>query len=257
MNQLATTLLIGSFISWCVSLAHRGRVWAFAAWFPFAATSAIATLAWIAIIPQLGNTGGGAGAGFAALGAAMAFLLLLISPFLLFISIRFRPVLYTPVVVIPTILCIAIGIPAVWSAVAKASVVPVHLTFQASDGTLISGVRVSYETRNRVNGFSAPVLSGEVISQSDGSVTVFTRDTHELNLRFSCDGFSPTGMRIDRAFPRLGRGRQCKMNWQISLPEHRWPQGKSETFYLPIADELSGVVYLPRINQTDLPYPNY
>lgn len=131
-----------------------------------------------------------------------------------------------------------------------------HLVFLSTDGSLIQGVSVRFESRNKVNGFSAPVISGSVGSAADGAVTVFTRSTHELNLDFKLDTFAPTSMLIERPFPSLGRGRQCSMNWQIDVPGERWPKSRSKLFYVPDGDELTVTVYLPRLNEADLPYPN-
>jgi hypothetical protein len=256
MNHVVYPFILGSFVAWCAALIFRRSVWAFCCWLPFSCLSAVATLAWLAVIPQLGNSGGGAGAGFAALGMAMAFLMLLAAPFLLFLSIRFRPLYYQPAVVGITVVTLGVGLPVIWGASVSASRQPVHLVFLSTDGSLIPGVSVRFESRNKVNGFSAPVISGSAVSAADGAVTVFTRSTHELNLDFKLDTFAPTSMRIERSFPSLGQGRQCSMSWQIDVPGERWPKSRSELFYVPDGAELTVTVYLPRLNEANLPYPN-
>jgi hypothetical protein len=248
--------LLGGFLAWCVSLAFRDRSWAFILWFPFSASSLIASFAWLGLLPQLGNSGSGAAEGFAALGVALAFLSLLPALVLLFLSIRFRPRHYPPAIVVSTILICAVGLPAVWARGVRTSETPVRLIFRATDGSLVPAVRVEYESRNKENGFSAPVLKGAVVSNIDGLAIVFTRNTHELNLRLAATGYAPTQMSIERSFPRLKMGRQCNLSWQITVPTHRWPQSKSEMFYIPDEDTITAEVYLPRIDEVDLPYPN-
>lgn len=255
MNDVVNPFIIGSFVAWCAALMYRRSVWAFCGWLPFTCLSAAATLAWLAVIPQLGNSGSGAGAGFAALGMAMAFLMLLVAPFLLFLSVRFRPLRYQPVVVGITVGALGVVLPAIWGASVRTSGQPVHLKFLSTDGSLIQGVSVRFESRNKADGFSAPAISGSVASAADGTVTVFTRSTHELNLDFKVDTFAPTSMRIERSFPTLGRGRQCGMSWQVEVAGERWPKSRSELFYVPDGDELTVTVYLPRLNEADLPYP--
>jgi hypothetical protein len=138
----------------------------------------------------------------------------------------------------------------------QTSETPVRLTFRSSDGTLLSAVQIEYESRNKENGFSAPVLKGSVVSSSEGIATVATRSTHELNLRFKAAGCAPTDMRIERSFPRLNEGRQCTLNWQFNVPTKRWPQSKTEMFYIPDEATLAADVFLPRVDEPDLPYPN-
>lgn len=46
-------------------------------------------------------------------GLAMAFFMLLAAPFLLFLSIRFRPLYYQPAVVGITVVALAVGLPVV------------------------------------------------------------------------------------------------------------------------------------------------
>lgn len=256
MNQLVAILLIGSFIAWCYALNFRRERWAFAAWFPFTAASAVGTLAWLSVIPQLGNSGGGAGGGFAALGAAMAFFYLLISPVILVVAIRFRPQQLSPGVVTSTVLLMAVGIPFLWALASHVDTVPVHLNFKTTDGSVIPNVAITYETRNRVDGFAARSLSGSVRTDAKGDATVYTRSTHEVNLEFKCEGFAATSMWIDRAFPKLA-GYQCRLNWQVQSQTDRWPQTKTAMWDLAIAKELTATIYLPRINEAALPYPEY
>ena len=137
MNQLAAGLLIGSFIAWCFALAFRGEKWAFAGWFPFTAASACGTLAWLSVIPQLGNSGGGAAGGFAALGSAIAFFYLASSPVLLVVAIRLRPQRLSPAIVVPTMLLVFVGVPVLWGLASYSDKVPVHLNFKTTDGSAI------------------------------------------------------------------------------------------------------------------------
>lgn len=256
MNHIATPLLLGGFLAWCVSLVFRDRPWAFVGWFPFSVASLVASFAWLGIVPQLGNSGGGPEGGFAALGVVLAFLTLLPAVVVLFVSIRFRPRLYPPVLVAATVLACAIGLPTLWARGVRVSETPVRLTFRSSDGTLLSAVQIQYESRNKQNGFSAPILKGSVTSNSEGIALVSTRSTHELNLRFKATGYAPTNMRIERSFPRLKMGRQCTLHWQFTIPTERWPQSKTQVFYIPDELTLATDVFLPRIDETDLPYPN-
>ncbi len=249
-------LLIGSFIAWCYALNFRREKWAFAAWFPFTAAIVCGTLAWLSVIPDLGNSGGGAEGGFAALGAAMVFCYLLICPVILLVAIRFRPQRLSPGAVVPTVVLVAVGVPFLWALASHADTVPVHLNFKTTDGSAIPNVAITYETRNRVDGFAAKPLSGSVRTDAKGETTVYTRTTHEVNLQFKCDGFAATSMWIDRAFPKLA-GYQCRLTWQIQLPTGRWPQTKDAMWDLAIAKELTATIYLPRINEAVLPYPEY
>lgn len=256
MNQLVATLSIGSFIAWCFALAFRREKWAFAGWFPFTAASACGTLAWLSVIPQLGNSGGGAAGGFAALGTAMAFLYLLICPGILFVAIRFRPQRLSTSVVVPTVLLVAVGVPLLWALASHADTIPIHLNFKTTDGAVIPNVAITYETRFLDNGVAAKPLSGSSRTDEKGDATVYTRKTHEINLQFKCEGFATTSMRIDRAYPNLG-GHQCSLSYEIQLPTQRWPQGRGAMWDLAIAKELTTTIYLPRINEAALPYPEY
>lgn len=256
MNQLAATLLIGSFVAWCFALNFRREKWAFAAWFPFTAASVCGTLAWLSIIPALGNSGGGAGAGFAALGAAMAFFYLLICPVIVFVAIRFRPQRLSPGVVVPTVVLVAVGVPFLWALASHADTVPVHLNFKTTDGSAIANVAVTYETRFLDKGFPPKPLSGSVRSDAKGDATVYTRSTHEVNLEFKSEGFAATSMQIGRAYPMFG-GHRCGLSWQTQLPTDRWPQCRFAEWDLAIAKELTVTIYLPRINEAVLPYPKY
>lgn len=256
MNQLVAILLIGSFIAWCFALNFRSEKWAFAAWFPFTAAIVCGTLAWLSVIPGLGNSGGSAEGGFAALGAAMAFLYLLICPGILVVAIRFRPQRPSPGVVVPTVVLVAVGVPLLWALASHADTLPVHLTFKTTDGAVIPNVAITYETRFLGNGFAAKPLSGSVRTDAKGDATVYTRTTHEINLQFKCEGFAATSMRIGRAYPNLG-GHQCSLGYEVQLPTDRWPQGRGAMWDLAIAEELTATIYLPRINEAALPYPDY
>lgn len=256
MNHIAAPLLLGGFLAWCVSLAFRDRPWAFVGWFPFSMVSLLASLAWLGILAQLGNSGGGPEGGFAALGGALAFLTLLPALALLLVSIRFRPRRYPPTVVAATVLVCAVGLPALWVRGVGASETPVRLTFRSSAGAPLAAVQIEYESRSKENGFSAPVLKGSVVSGSDGVARVATRGTHELNLRFKAAGYAPADMRIERSYPSLKMGRQCTLSWQFAVPAKRWPQSKAEMFYIPDEAELVADVILPRVDEADLPYPN-
>ena len=256
MNHIAIPLLLGGFLAWCVSLAFRDRPWAFAGWFPFSVASLVASFGWLGLLPQLGNSGGGPEGGFAALGVAVAFLTLLPALGILFVSVRFRPRLYPPVVVVATVMVCGVGLPTLWGRAVRASETPVQLTFRSSDGALLPAVQIEYESRNKENGFSAPVLMGSVVSSSEGIATVVTRRTHELNLRFKTVGYAPTSMRIERSFPSLKMGRQCTLNWQFTVPTERWPQSKTKMFFIPDEATLAADVFLPRVDEPDLPYPN-
>ena len=114
MNHVVYPFILGSFVAWCAALIYRRKIWAFCVWLPFSCLSAVATVAWLAVIPQLGNTDGGAAAGFGAMGDAMAFLMLLPAPFLLFLSIRFRPLHYQLAVVGMTVVALGVGLPVIW-----------------------------------------------------------------------------------------------------------------------------------------------
>lgn len=75
MNHVVYPFILGSFVAWCAALIYRHSVWAFCGWLPFSCLSAVASVAWLTVIAQLGNSGGGAGAGdglFHAVGCSLS-----------------------------------------------------------------------------------------------------------------------------------------------------------------------------------------
>ena len=255
MNTPVTIGLLCFFVAWLVSFGvSRDSKWAFPLWFPFTATSAIGTLAWLAVIPTMcSGRGGGEAAAWAAFGAWRMFLYLVACPIVLAVSIiPNRPTFSTaPVVATFTIISYVIVIFGVVASARFVERIPVHITLTDSDGVPVSDAAISYETIPQGSGFHGTVLKDEGHTDATGAATIFTQKTHQLIGTIRKPDFEVLHFHINRDW---GFGRhQSGVSWGTHPADKKLPQYHSAGFDLPVGTEFTMQLCFPRTGQETLP----
>jgi hypothetical protein len=254
-------LLIVYLVSWIGYIAGlRDQRFAFALWFPLAATSFIGTLLWvlsvIVLVPALLSRDGNAQ--WFAIGVSQATLWLLICPFLLGLSVWQRPKrdAYSTRKVLPIILLFIVLPLLLSSTFIYSNVQEFHLTVKDTKGQPIEHAKATYTITQGYIDLLWPSLTktGQVETALNGELTIRLPASCALECNLSATDYAPLRVQMSVDEPR-----SVLINWYFPAEmkdADDW-KGHSGAVQKNLANSTSMelTVFLPK--KGDEPIPSY